>query len=208
MEIDPRTNATIFGGFCIDIFRSVISALPYAVPYEFVPFEIADGSSSLSYNDMVYQISLEENYDGAMGDITITANRSFYVDFTLPFAGGVSMIVPITYEDINSGEKECDKLVKNGFDDYGCEWDTCVDLCEDSFEDYRDVQVLTSTCLSDSHNCICHIRSKMMCDDDHLLFPPPLSPSPSPSLDNNGNGGGGGGGGRDRDGGGLNFRLK
>ncbi|CAL5340934.1 unnamed protein product [Camellia sinensis] len=105
----------------------------------------------------------------------------------------------------NSDEKECDKLVKNGFNDYGCEWDTCVDLCEDSFEDYRDVQVLAATCLSDSHNCLCHIRSKTMCDDDHLLFPPPSSPSPSLSLDNNGGGGGGGGGGGRE---GLNFKLK
>ncbi|CAL5443646.1 unnamed protein product [Camellia sinensis] len=117
MEIDPHTNTTIFGGFCIEIFRSVISALPYAVRYEFVPFEIADGSTSLSYNDMVYQVSLKEGnvvnkysektlpnkYDGAVGDITITANRSFYVDFTLPFTeGGVTMVVPITYEDTNS----------------------------------------------------------------------------------------------------------
>ncbi|KAI8022843.1 Glutamate receptor 2.3 [Camellia lanceoleosa] len=63
VEIDPHTNATIFGGFCIEIFKSVISALPYAVRYEFVPFEIADGSSFLSYNDMVCQVSLQELSD-------------------------------------------------------------------------------------------------------------------------------------------------
>ncbi|XP_028063811.1 glutamate receptor 2.2-like [Camellia sinensis] len=44
----------------MEIVRSVISALPYAVRYEFVPFKIVDGSSSLSYNDMVYQVSLKE----------------------------------------------------------------------------------------------------------------------------------------------------
>lgn len=33
--------------------------------------------------------------DGAVGDITIVANRSNYVDFTLPFTeSGVSMVVP------------------------------------------------------------------------------------------------------------------
>lgn len=43
-----------------------------------------------------------QNYDAAIGDITITANRSKYVDFTLPFAeGGIISIVPITYEDVN-----------------------------------------------------------------------------------------------------------
>ncbi|KAJ8553183.1 hypothetical protein K7X08_023861 [Anisodus acutangulus] len=36
-----------------------------------------------------------QNYDAAIGDITITGNRSNYVDFTLPFAeGGVVRIVP------------------------------------------------------------------------------------------------------------------
>ncbi|MCD7454688.1 Glutamate receptor ionotropic, delta-2 [Datura stramonium] len=56
-----------------------------------------DGSSAGTYNDLIYQ-----NYDAAIGDITITANRSKYVDFTLPFAeGGVLTIVPITYEDVN-----------------------------------------------------------------------------------------------------------
>ncbi|XP_022870411.1 glutamate receptor 2.9-like, partial [Olea europaea var. sylvestris] len=43
-----------------------------------------------------------ENYDAAFGDITITANRSTYVDFSLPFAaGGVTSVVPIMFEDPN-----------------------------------------------------------------------------------------------------------
>ncbi|KAK3035567.1 hypothetical protein RJ639_034772 [Escallonia herrerae] len=48
--------------------------------------------------------SMEPNkFDAAVGDITITANRSFYVDFTLPYAeGGVSMVVPVSYEDVNN----------------------------------------------------------------------------------------------------------
>lgn len=45
----------------------------------------------------------QKDYDAAVGDITITANRSSYVDFALPFAeGGVSMIVPIKYKDTDS----------------------------------------------------------------------------------------------------------
>ncbi|KAK3035565.1 hypothetical protein RJ639_034770 [Escallonia herrerae] len=41
--------------------------------------------------------------DAAVGDITITANRSLYVDFTLPYAeGGVSLVVPVSYEDVNN----------------------------------------------------------------------------------------------------------
>lgn len=39
-----------------------------------------------------------QEFDAAVGDISIVANRSLYVDFTLPYmeSGRVSMIVPIT----------------------------------------------------------------------------------------------------------------
>ena len=37
-----------------------------------------------------------QNFDAVVGDVTIIANRSQYVDFTLPYTeSGVSMIVPI-----------------------------------------------------------------------------------------------------------------
>ncbi|CAL5361046.1 unnamed protein product [Camellia sinensis] len=101
VEIDSQSNSTTFSGYCIEIFDSVIKALSYDVPHEYVPFKKVDDENY--YNDLVYQVNLQQNYDAAVGDITITTNRSFYVDFTLPFAdGGVSMIVPITYEDNNS----------------------------------------------------------------------------------------------------------
>ncbi|CAI9773548.1 unnamed protein product [Fraxinus pennsylvanica] len=98
---DPQTNASKVTGYYIDVFNSVMAALPYAVPYEYVPFEKSDGSSAGSYDDLAYQVFLQ-NYDAVVGDITITANRSKYVDFTLPFAeGGINTIVPITYDDPN-----------------------------------------------------------------------------------------------------------
>ncbi|KAJ8535767.1 hypothetical protein K7X08_034168 [Anisodus acutangulus] len=98
---DSRTGAVHFSGYYIDVFKSVMAALPYAVPYDFFHFEKPDGSCAGSYNDLIYQVFLQ-NYDAAIGDITITGNRSNYVDFTLPFAeGGVVRIVPITYEDDN-----------------------------------------------------------------------------------------------------------
>ncbi|KAK3018304.1 hypothetical protein RJ639_002922, partial [Escallonia herrerae] len=47
--------------------------------------------------------AMQGKLDAAVGDITITANRSLYVDFTLPYAeGGVSMVVPVSYEDFNN----------------------------------------------------------------------------------------------------------
>ncbi|XP_031280822.1 glutamate receptor 2.7-like [Pistacia vera] len=93
--IDPTTNKTIATGYCIDVFNAVMQALPYAINYEFIPFALSYGISSGSYNDMIYQVKLGK-FDAVVGDITIVANRSQFVDFTLPYTeSGVSMIVPI-----------------------------------------------------------------------------------------------------------------
>ncbi|XP_031105177.1 glutamate receptor 2.5-like [Ipomoea triloba] len=96
---DAQTNSFRFGGYYIDVFSRVMASLPYSVPYDLVPYEKPDGSCPGTYNDLIYDV-YSQKYDGAIGDITITANRSQYVDFTLPFDdGGVVSIVPITYED-------------------------------------------------------------------------------------------------------------
>ncbi|PQM35373.1 glutamate receptor 2.8-like [Prunus yedoensis var. nudiflora] len=62
---------------------------------KFIPFENPDGTSAGTYNDLVYQVYLEK-YDAVVGDTTIRANRSLYVDFTMPYTeSGVVMVVPI-----------------------------------------------------------------------------------------------------------------
>ncbi|XP_058113839.1 glutamate receptor 2.8-like [Magnolia sinica] len=95
VEKDPLTNTTTVSGYCIDVFESVMEALPYAVPYEFIPYQTADGRRAGSYTDLIYQVHLQ-NFDAMVADTTITANRSLYVDFTLPYTeSGVTMIVPI-----------------------------------------------------------------------------------------------------------------
>ncbi|PWA57972.1 ionotropic glutamate receptor, metazoa [Artemisia annua] len=82
---DPQTNVVTPTGFCIDVFKSALDALPYDVPYEFVPFEAAnERPTSEDYNQLIYEVYLE-NYDAVVGDTTITANRSLYVDFTIPY---------------------------------------------------------------------------------------------------------------------------
>ncbi|CAN6582789.1 unnamed protein product [Malus baccata var. baccata] len=69
---NPSTNTTQVTGFSIDVFEAAVEVLPYALPYEFIPFE---------------------NSDGTMAG---TANRSLYVDFTMPYTeSGVVMVVPI-----------------------------------------------------------------------------------------------------------------
>nr|XP_034890043.1 glutamate receptor 2.8-like [Populus alba] len=92
---DPSSNNTTFTGYCIDVFDAVVNALPYALPYEYIPFAKPDGEPAGTYNDLIYQVYLK-NFDAVVGDTTIVFNRSQYVDFTLPYTeSGVSMIVPI-----------------------------------------------------------------------------------------------------------------
>ncbi|PRQ24185.1 putative periplasmic binding protein-like I [Rosa chinensis] len=88
---DPSTHTTEVTGFSIDVFKAAIEVLPYSLPYEFIPFENPTGSIAATYNDLCYQ-----NYDAVVGDVTIRANRSLYVDFTMPYTeSGIVMVVPI-----------------------------------------------------------------------------------------------------------------
>ncbi|XP_073138106.1 glutamate receptor 2.7-like [Henckelia pumila] len=108
VEIDPTTNAVQVSGYYKQVFESVMAALPYVVIPEYVayPFFDANGSAVGNYNGLVYQVSQQEQFDAAIGDITITYERSMNVDFTMPFAdGGVSCIVPVIHEDPNNGFK-------------------------------------------------------------------------------------------------------
>ncbi|XP_061951242.1 glutamate receptor 2.8-like [Populus nigra] len=92
---DPSSNTKTVTGYSIDVFDSVVKALPYALPYEYIPFAKPDGEPAGTYNDLIYQVYLK-NFDAVVGDTTIVFNRSQYVDFTLPYTeSGVSMIVPI-----------------------------------------------------------------------------------------------------------------
>ncbi|MBA0848200.1 hypothetical protein Goshw_029625, partial [Gossypium schwendimanii] len=88
-------KAKSIGGYCIDVFDAVMRKMPYPVPYEYVPFATPEGNAAGSYNDLVDQV-FYGIYDGVVGDITIVANRSLYVDYTLPYTeSGVSLLVPV-----------------------------------------------------------------------------------------------------------------
>nr|XP_048327289.1 glutamate receptor 2.7-like [Ziziphus jujuba var. spinosa] len=70
IEWDPRTNETTFSGFS---FRE----------------------NNGTYDELLYQIKLK-NFDAVVGDTTITANRSTYVHFTLPYIeSGILMVVKV-----------------------------------------------------------------------------------------------------------------
>ncbi|MED6111787.1 hypothetical protein PIB30_055569 [Stylosanthes scabra] len=93
---EPVTNSTTVRGFCIDVFNAVVlDALPYALPFDFIPFEKPNGEMAGTYDDLISQVYYGK-FDAVVGDTTITANRSNYVDFTLPYTeSGVTMVVPI-----------------------------------------------------------------------------------------------------------------
>ncbi|CAL5439823.1 unnamed protein product [Camellia sinensis] len=97
---DAITNTTKVTGYCIDVFDATTAALPYAVRYEYIPFERAPGGKAGSYYDnMVYQVFLGK-FDAVVGDVTIRADRSKYVDFSLPYTeSGVTMIVPFKHKN-------------------------------------------------------------------------------------------------------------
>ncbi|KAJ4958128.1 hypothetical protein NE237_025239 [Protea cynaroides] len=108
---DSTSNSYRVTGYCIDVFDAVMDTLPYSVPYEYIPFAKADHTSAGTYDDMIYQVHLqgylfhdEQKYDVVVGDTTIIANRSLYVDFTLPYTeSGVSMVAPIKADDRMNG---------------------------------------------------------------------------------------------------------
>ncbi|XP_059288173.1 glutamate receptor 2.8-like [Lycium ferocissimum] len=99
VEKDLKTQAVTATGFCADVFKEVILSLPYALRYEFIPFQIPDIPTSPDYDNLVSKVSSKE-YDAIVGDVTILANRSEYVDFTLPFTeSGISAVVPVKSDD-------------------------------------------------------------------------------------------------------------
>ncbi|XP_076942254.1 glutamate receptor 1.2-like [Bidens hawaiensis] len=75
---DAQTNSTIVSGFCSDVFIAAFARVDPSVSFQFIPTE------RVSYDGLVYRVH-EGEFDAAIGDISIIANRSRYVDFTLPY---------------------------------------------------------------------------------------------------------------------------
>ncbi|XP_019093549.1 PREDICTED: glutamate receptor 2.9-like [Camelina sativa] len=94
---DPTTNITTAKGYAIDIFEAALKKLSYSVSLEYISLE-----SPIDYNNLVCQV-YNKTWDAVVGDVTITANRSLYVDFTLPYTeSGVSMMVPVRDNENNN----------------------------------------------------------------------------------------------------------
>ncbi|XP_024990732.1 glutamate receptor 3.3 isoform X2 [Cynara cardunculus var. scolymus] len=93
----PGTNMS--KGFCIDVFVAAVNLLPYAVPYQFIPF--GNGKENPSYTELVRLISTGV-FDGAVGDIAIVTNRTKIVDFTQPYAAS-GLVVVAPFKKMNTG---------------------------------------------------------------------------------------------------------
>ncbi|CAI9300895.1 unnamed protein product [Lactuca saligna] len=90
VKYDTQTNATVVSGFCADVFRTVFKGLGRDISFQFIPFMEEDGT--INYDNLIYRVYTGE-FDAAVGDITIMANRSLYVDFTLPYTDlGLGML--------------------------------------------------------------------------------------------------------------------
>ncbi|KAJ0091000.1 hypothetical protein Patl1_14366 [Pistacia atlantica] len=79
-------------GFSYEVFMAVLDVLEFSLPHKFIPFG-KNGTIAGTYDELLYKIKYQE-YDDVVGDTTIVANRSTYVDFTLPYSkSGMSMVV-------------------------------------------------------------------------------------------------------------------
>ncbi|XP_065880852.1 glutamate receptor 3.3 [Euphorbia lathyris] len=92
-------GTNMFKGFCIDVFTSAISLLPYAVPYQFVPF--GNGKENPSYTELVNLLT-SGSLDAVVGDIAIVTNRTRIVDFTQPYVSS-GLVVVAPFKKLNTG---------------------------------------------------------------------------------------------------------
>ncbi|TVU33651.1 hypothetical protein EJB05_25481 [Eragrostis curvula] len=100
-EFVTKDNVTgSMKGYCIDVFTQALALLPYPVTYKFVPF--GSGTENPQYDQLV-QMVVDNEFDGAIGDIAITMNRTKAADFTQPFIEtGLVILAPVKKHITNS----------------------------------------------------------------------------------------------------------
>lgn len=86
-------------GYCIDVFEAAVKLLPYPVPHIYILY--GDGLRNPHYGDLVEGVA-QNNFDAAVGDITIVTNRTKIVDFTQPFIESGLVVVAAVKEKKSS----------------------------------------------------------------------------------------------------------
>ncbi|KAG9155390.1 hypothetical protein Leryth_017918 [Lithospermum erythrorhizon] len=84
VQEDKQKNVTIITGFVKEVFVAAIDILGYNIQYDLVPYKNENGETQRSYDEIIESV-YNKRYDAAIGDLSITSNRSKYVDFTMPF---------------------------------------------------------------------------------------------------------------------------
>ncbi|XP_068461885.1 glutamate receptor 2.8-like [Phaseolus vulgaris] len=93
---DPSQQKYTVSGYCMDVFYAVVTRLPFNVSLHIVPSAVELNQVSRRHHAILKQMSTESEV--VVGDFTIRANRSNYVDFTVPYtASGVKMVVPVQH---------------------------------------------------------------------------------------------------------------
>ncbi|XP_054785123.1 glutamate receptor 2.7-like [Prosopis cineraria] len=99
VNVDNSSNKTKFDGFAINVFLKAVDILPFPLKnYEFVPLPIDESSNTtMPYYDYILCSETEDKeLDAIIGDVTIVANRTRCVDFTLPYLdSSVVMVVRV-----------------------------------------------------------------------------------------------------------------
>ncbi|KAK8947896.1 Glutamate receptor 3.1 [Platanthera guangdongensis] len=80
--VSKEMGSDRMNGYCIDVFTAALNLLPYPVVYRLIPF--GNGHVNPNYTNLVEKVSSNE-FDAAVGDITIVMDRTKIVDFTQPF---------------------------------------------------------------------------------------------------------------------------
>ncbi|KAJ6759296.1 hypothetical protein OIU74_025882 [Salix koriyanagi] len=62
VEWDPEGDTPNVSGFTPDVFRSVVQALPFPLPYEFIPFVNETKQSNGTYDQLLEQIELKVGF--------------------------------------------------------------------------------------------------------------------------------------------------
>ncbi|KAI4323973.1 hypothetical protein L6164_023542 [Bauhinia variegata] len=104
--LDLLANEKILRIGCSNVFKVVMDALSYHVPYEFFPFNPGhydNFSTGSFYDDLILEV-YHGKFDAAVGDITTRAQRSQYVDFTLPFTTNEATFIVPTKQIKNKNE--------------------------------------------------------------------------------------------------------
>ncbi|XP_054797556.1 glutamate receptor 2.7-like [Prosopis cineraria] len=85
LELDSRNKSQVkkAQGYSIEVFKATVAYL-HNISVEYIASANEDGSCVEDYNALLDQIP-KGKYDAVVGNVTIMANRSNFVDFTLPY---------------------------------------------------------------------------------------------------------------------------